>query len=160
MSTPIVHVQQPTTTNQRATPTHPPTHRCTRIPIPSSPLSLRHHTVAPAHDHHEHTNHKQHNTDQHTDIKLPATRSTTNYKKKHHLYQPTNPRLSAHVANIATHHDERILEREQTNTMDRHQQICNDHNLDRRNYRDWETDRKSTRLNSSHEIPSRMPSSA
>ena len=26
--------------------------------------------------------------------------------------------------------------------------------------RDWETDRKSTRLNSSHEIPSRMPSSA
>ena len=29
-----------------------------------------------------------------------------------------------------------------------------------RSYRDWETDRKSTRLNSSHEIPSRMPSSA
>ena len=27
-------------------------------------------------------------------------------------------------------------------------------------YRDWETDRKSTRLNSSHEIPSRMQSSA
>ena len=27
-------------------------------------------------------------------------------------------------------------------------------------YRDWETDRKSTRLNSSHEIPPRMPSSA
>ena len=27
-------------------------------------------------------------------------------------------------------------------------------------YRDWETDRKSTRLNSCHEIPSRMPSSA
>ena len=27
-------------------------------------------------------------------------------------------------------------------------------------YRDWETDRKCTRLNSSHEIPSRMPSSA
>ena len=30
----------------------------------------------------------------------------------------------------------------------------------RGSYRDWETDRKSTRLNSSHEIPSRMPSSA
>ena len=29
-----------------------------------------------------------------------------------------------------------------------------------RTYRDWETDRKSTRLNSSHEIPYRMPSSA
>ena len=31
---------------------------------------------------------------------------------------------------------------------------------DKDGYRDWETDRKSTRLNSSHEIPSRMPSSA
>ena len=29
-----------------------------------------------------------------------------------------------------------------------------------RNYRDWETDRKSTRLNSSHSAKSRMPSSA
>ena len=29
-----------------------------------------------------------------------------------------------------------------------------------RRYRDWETDRKSTRLNSSHEFVSRMPSSA
>ena len=27
-------------------------------------------------------------------------------------------------------------------------------------YRDWETDRKSTRLNSSHSAKSRMPSSA
>ena len=27
-------------------------------------------------------------------------------------------------------------------------------------YRDWETDRKGTRLNSSHEFVSRMPSSA
>ena len=32
--------------------------------------------------------------------------------------------------------------------------------IDYATYRDWETDRKSTRLNSSHEIPSRMPSSA
>ena len=30
----------------------------------------------------------------------------------------------------------------------------------RRKYRDWETDRKSTRLNSSHSAKSRMPSSA
>ena len=29
-----------------------------------------------------------------------------------------------------------------------------------RDYRDWETDRKSTRLNSSHRSLSRMPSSA
>ena len=31
---------------------------------------------------------------------------------------------------------------------------------DRTSYRDWETDRKSTRLNSSHSAKSRMPSSA
>ena len=31
---------------------------------------------------------------------------------------------------------------------------------DIRTYRDWETDRKSTRLNSSHSAKSRMPSSA
>ena len=30
----------------------------------------------------------------------------------------------------------------------------------RGNYRDWETDRKSTRLNSGHSAKSRMPSSA
>ena len=33
-------------------------------------------------------------------------------------------------------------------------------NINRTDYRDWETDRKSTRLNSSHEFVSRMPSSA
>ena len=45
--------------------------------------------------------------------------------------------------------------------------LCIDREVDRygkthdtAGYRDWETDRKSTRLNSSHEIPSRMPSSA
>ena len=32
--------------------------------------------------------------------------------------------------------------------------------LDDASYRDWETDRKSTRLNSSHRSLSRMPSSA
>ena len=31
---------------------------------------------------------------------------------------------------------------------------------DKDSYRDWETDRKSTRLNSSHSAKSRMPSSA
>ena len=35
-------------------------------------------------------------------------------------------------------------------------EICNQSAL----YRDWETDRKSTRLNSSHSAKSRMPSSA
>ena len=33
-------------------------------------------------------------------------------------------------------------------------------NLEEYRYRDWETDRKSTRLNSSHITRSRMPSSA
>ena len=32
--------------------------------------------------------------------------------------------------------------------------------MDMDDYRDWETDRKSTRLNSSHSAKSRMPSSA
>ena len=32
--------------------------------------------------------------------------------------------------------------------------------MDETAYRDWETDRKSTRLNSSHSAKSRMPSSA
>ena len=32
--------------------------------------------------------------------------------------------------------------------------------IPRKRYRDWETDRKSTRLNSSHSAKSRMPSSA
>ena len=39
-------------------------------------------------------------------------------------------------------------------------QTRNDLDTSQLSYRDWETDRKSTRLNSSHEIPSRMPSSA
>ena len=34
------------------------------------------------------------------------------------------------------------------------------YNKDTEKYRDWETDRKSTRLNSSHSGESRMPSSA
>ena len=42
--------------------------------------------------------------------------------------------------------------------------ICNIHGGDNPStftiYRDWETDRKSTRLNSSHITRSRMPSSA
>ena len=39
--------------------------------------------------------------------------------------------------------------------------VVSTYNVERwTDYRDWETDRKSTRLNSSHEIPSRMPSSA
>ena len=38
---------------------------------------------------------------------------------------------------------------------------CCDHiNFEQLTYRDWETDRKSTRLNSSHLKLSRMPSSA
>ena len=35
-----------------------------------------------------------------------------------------------------------------------------DEKITAKEYRDWETDRKSTRLNSSHSAKSRMPSSA
>ena len=37
---------------------------------------------------------------------------------------------------------------------------CGKSNIVEAGYRDWETDRKSTRLNSSHSAKSRMPSSA
>ena len=46
----------------------------------------------------------------------------------------------------------------ENNTTKTREQFKKD--LQKAAYRDWETDRKSTRLNSSHEIPSRMPSSA
>ena len=38
--------------------------------------------------------------------------------------------------------------------------LCSCYDLHDTEYRDWETDRKSTRLNSSHSRASRMPSSA
>ena len=38
--------------------------------------------------------------------------------------------------------------------------LCNSLCMSPNQYRDWETDRKSTRLNSSHSAKSRMPSSA
>ena len=41
--------------------------------------------------------------------------------------------------------------------VNEHKKTAREHNGD---YRDWETDRKSTRLNSSHSAKSRMPSSA
>ena len=40
------------------------------------------------------------------------------------------------------------------------EEIISHFNIDTTKYRDWETDRKSTRLNSSHITRSRMPSSA
>ena len=73
-----------------------------------------------------------------------------------------------------------ILEAKQPETMDEHIQVAQQGGSVARNarkelekqtgkavasplndtYRDWETDRKSTRLNSSHRSLSRMPSSA
>ena len=50
---------------------------------------------------------------------------------------------------------------DQNMSNDETQEIENLINLiDKALYRDWETDRKSTRLNSSHSAKSRMPSSA
>ena len=51
-----------------------------------------------------------------------------------------------------------LVEIEQIYTI--HEERDLDFTVQEAEYRDWETDRKSTRLNSSHEIPSRMPSSA
>ena len=50
------------------------------------------------------------------------------------------------------------LDEERKNRREYYQQ--NKINYYANNYRDWETDRKSTRLNSSHSRASRMPSSA
>ena len=47
-----------------------------------------------------------------------------------------------------------------TCTVDQFKQVANDSYRPWCEYRDWETDRKSTRLNSSHSAKSRMPSSA
>ena len=58
----------------------------------------------------------------------------------------------------------RFLLREDYTPRDLFQEVRADLNLKggtvSASYRDWETDRKSTRLNSSHSAKSRMPSSA
>ena len=48
----------------------------------------------------------------------------------------------------------------QGNQMEEQRRKDIDRNVEHLRYRDWETDRKSTRLNSSHSAKSRMPSSA
>ena len=50
--------------------------------------------------------------------------------------------------------------RSESELISRYRDIPNYPDCDTAKYRDWETDRKSTRLNSSHEFVSRMPSSA
>ena len=58
-----------------------------------------------------------------------------------------------HYANLAEVISESELNLYPMNSLDITKQT-------RTSYRDWETDRKSTRLNSSHSAKSRMPSSA
>ena len=45
-------------------------------------------------------------------------------------------------------------------TLEEHKKAVKAYKANNAAYRDWETDRKSTRLNSSHRSLSRMPSSA
>ena len=77
-------------------------------------------------------------TKKHTSRKQPLMLTTKRILSQYNVNAQTQ-----RTAN-KTWHAENILELHPINTK----------------YRDWETDRKSTRLNSSHEIPSRMPSSA
>ena len=55
---------------------------------------------------------------------------------------------------------ERIKKQQGHKTEEQRQKGRKLNKTQRGNYRDWETDRKSTRLNSSHSAKSRMPSSA
>ena len=70
---------------------------------------------------------------------------------------PNHQRLNHnfHRSNLNHHHPHTIIN---SNPTTEHHQLPDQ--IHQTTYRDWETDRKSTRLNSSHEIPSRMPSSA
>ena len=68
-------------------------------------------------------------------------------------YATQTPKVEARVADLLNLKTETVAT--QVIPRDRHAELMN-----ALAYRDWETDRKSTRLNSSHEIPSRMPSSA
>ena len=74
--------------------------------------------------------------------------------------------MQCYVQPIWKHSDIEIYNESNLDTMSRMPNNCIDLTVtsppydDLRNYRDWETDRKSTRLNSSHSRASRMPSSA
>ena len=76
-------------------------------------------------------------------------RSTLNANK-----EQANQQYSTDKANMSIAHKKAIQEKDAAD-MKKVSDI-----LEEVTYRDWETDRKSTRLNSSHITRSRMPSSA
>ena len=69
--------------------------------------------------------------------------------------------MSDYIDPFADEQEDRPVAPENNDEQTRHQVAALLNRLQRiRRYRDWETDRKSTRLNSSHITRSRMPSSA
>ena len=78
-------------------------------------------------------------------------------KRAQYKYERTEKakaRRKRYLENCSPEQLERIREQKRIWAQRNRQQKQQQH------YRDWETDRKSTRLNSSHEFVSRMPSSA
>ena len=67
---------------------------------------------------------------------------------------------SYHARNCTCRPDEFIVGAKSMNEILEEYYTLGYLSCDTRPYRDWETDRKSTRLNSSHRSLSRMPSSA
>ena len=88
----------------------------------------------------------------------------------HRYYHPKDVALLKHVHtllytnNLTIRDVQKLLRKRPTKTTKPitapHPTMEKTPHINLHSYRDWETDRKSTRLNSSHEIPSRMPSSA
>ena len=85
---------------------------------------------------------------------------TKQTKIKHTISQLRNQTNKLTITNQHSKHTKHL----NATTINNKNEITKDHHTKQTKikpqYRDWETDRKSTRLNSSHEIPSRMPSSA
>ena len=84
---------------------------------------------------------------------------TTNNNSSSTRYATLNSDLSA-LSIRATEYLQRWKEVVQFSSKDYSDQMAAQFGIKAPEYRDWETDRKSTRLNSSHITRSRMPSSA
>ena len=133
--------------------------------ITNIPVTIQHVTYADNNDEPQHqpaypTKRNTHTTNtftrqtQHTTHATPHLRNIPN-KRSHLLTQHTpqtqhHTPTSQHIRQHQTqhHHSRNITNKHNTPLTQQH------------SYRDWETDRKSTRLNSSHRSLSRMPSSA
>ena len=141
------HIQQtkphnlPTPNKKPNSPNHPNPNRTNYRTLKPQQQLLPTDQLPNIQPQHQHQYHQHHPQQTKNNIQLPLLHQIHHQKPTtthHHHPQQTQPklppRMNFQISNLNTN----------TNTT----------------YRDWETDRKSTRLNSSHEIPSRMPSSA